>query len=317
MADIRAGLSDLYALDPAYEVVLGVGGATAFWDAAVFALIERRSQHLVLGEFSAKFAAAVAGAPHLDMPDIRSADYGSAPVVDASADVDTFALIHNETSTGVMLPIARPDRPGALVLVDATSAAGAVEIDPAEADAYYFSPQKAFGSEGGLWIAIMSPAAVDRVSSLAASRWAPSSISLAEAIANSRQNQTYNTPALATLHLLRSQLHWMAEHGGLSWAADRARRSSGIVYAWADGSDYASSFVVDEALRSTTTVTVDLDETVPAALVSDVLRRHGVVDIDGYRKLGRNQLRIATFPNIASNDVARLTAAIDFVVGLL
>jgi phosphoserine aminotransferase len=313
VADIRAGLADLYALAAEYEVVLGVGGATAFWDAAVFGLIERRSQHLVLGEFSAKFAAAVSGAPHLEAPEIRAAEPGTAPAADAGADVDSFALIHNETSTGVMPPIERPARPGALVLVDATSAAGAVQLDATQVDAYYFSLQKAFGSEGGLWVALMSPLALERAASLAGRRWVPPSLSFSEAIANSRQNQTYNTPALATLHLMRSQLRWMAGNGGLPWAADRARRSSSIVYAWAERSGFASPFVADEALRSTTTVTVDLEEWLPASLVCDVMRRHGIVDIEGYRKLGRNQLRIATFPNVAPEDVERLTAAIDFV----
>jgi phosphoserine aminotransferase len=317
VADIRSGIAELYSLDNGYEVVLGLGGATAFWDAAVFGLISQRSQHLVLGEFSAKFAAVVGGAPHLDAPDVRTAEPGSAPSPDASVEVDVFALIHNETSTGVMPPIARPERPQALVLVDATSAAGAVEVDLKATDAYYFSPQKAFGSDGGLYLAIMSPAAIERVASLGESRWTPPFLSLALAIENSRQNQTYNTPALATLHLLRSQLRWMRDNGGLSWAAQRAATSSAIVYQWAESSDFADAFVADPALRSTTTVTVDLDDAVPATAVTDVLRRHGVVDIDGYRKLGRNQLRIATFPNIEPEDVARLIAAIDYVVGAM
>jgi len=314
VADIRAGLTELYALPDGYEVVLGVGGTTVFWDAAIFGLIIHRSQHTTYGEFSAKFATAVTGAPHLASPDVREAEPASASVPDPSVDVDTFALIHNETSTGVMVQIARPLRPNTLVLVDATSAAGAVTVDPTAFDAYYFAPQKAFGSDGGLWLALLSPAAIDRIADLNASRWSPPSIALQIAVDNSRLNQTYNTPALATLFLLRDQLRWMADQGGLAWAAARSRRSAAHLYGWAERSEVATPFVTDVALRSTTTVTIDLDPAVDADAVAALLAANGIFDIGGYRKLGRNQLRIATFPAIDPGDIERLTGAIEFVM---
>ena len=314
VADIRERVSRLYDLPDGYEVVLGVGGATAFWDAAVFQLIEHRSQHLVFGEFSAKFAAVAAGAPHLGAPHIVERPPGDAPEPDPDADVDTFALIHNETSTGVTTEIRRPDRPGALVLVDATSAAGAVPVDPGEFDAYYWSPQKAFGSEGGLWVAIVSPSALDRIATLAGERWTPPFLDLARAVAESRINQTYNTPALATLWLLSSQLEWIEDQGGLEWAVARSAGSAALVYEWAAASPVAAPFVRRPELRSATTVTIDLDQGISADRLTAILSNNGVRDVGGYRKLGRNQVRIATFPAIEPDDIRRLLACIDFVI---
>lgn len=314
---IKQGLVDMYALPDSYEVVLGVGGTTSFWEAAAFGLIEQRSQHLVFGEFSEKFARLTTGAPWLDEPEIVASEPGTHPLPVPDPEVDAFCFTHNETSTGVMMPIVRPRGGSALVLVDATSAAGAVEVDPLEFDAYYFSPQKAFGSEGGLWVALLSPAGVSRAMSLAEDRWIPPFSNLQTAIENSRLDQTYNTPALATLFLLRSQIDWITESGGLPWASARASASSAHLYEWAETSEYARPFVMLPAQRSTTTVTVDLDEAVPAQRVTEILRHNGIVDVSGYRKLGRNQLRIATFPTIPPDDIERLTAAIDYVAGLL
>lgn len=313
VADIRAGMASLYGLPDRYEVALGVGGATMFWEVAGHSLIAARSQHLSIGEFSSKFAAAVAGMDHLDEPSVITAPPGSAAAATPDPEVDTFALIHNETSTGVMPPLVRV-QPDALVLVDATSAAGAVRVDPGVFDAYYFSPQKAFGSEGGLWVALCSPAAVSRVEQLATERSISPMASLQVALENSRQNQTYNTPALATLFLLSDQISWLAAHGGLEWAETQTRASSSIVYEWAEASPYATPFVKDVSLRSPTVVTVDLGEAVSAEAIAAVLRANGIVDLLGYRKIGQNQLRVATFPSIEPSDVERLVAAIDYVV---
>lgn len=311
---IRSGLTALYRLPDGYEVVLGVGGATAFWDAAAFGLIERTSQHLVFGEFSGKFAAVVAGAPHLADPQVIESAPGSHPAAQADGAVDLYALTHNETSTGVMMPVERPATTG-LVAVDATSAAGVAPVDPAEFDVYYFSPQKAFGSEGGLWVALCSPAAIHRIESIAASgRWRPPFLDLALAVDNSRKDQTYNTPALATLFLLAHQIDRMQEQGGLAWAQQRSGRSSQTIYEWAEASEYAEPFVADPAMRSLTVATVDLAAEVSADTVEGVLRANGIVDTFGYRKLGRNQLRIACFPNIDPDDVVTLVAAVDHVV---
>ncbi len=318
VGDIRRGLAEMYALPDGYEVVLGVGGATAFWDAAAFGLIERRSQHLVFGEFSSKFASVVAAAPHLDDPEVIEAEPGTHPVAAASGGVDLYGLTHNETSTGVMMPVTRPAGTSGLVAVDATSAAGAIPVNPHQFDAYYFSPQKAFGSEGGLWVALVSPAAVERIEQLdSGDRWIPPFLSLYLALDNSRKDQTYNTPALATLSLLRHSIRRMLDGGGLSWATDRSTRSSSTIYGWADASSFAEPFVADPAQRSITVATIDLSEDVSADTVEAVLRRNGIVDTFGYRKLGRNQLRIACFPNIDPDDVATLTAAIDYIVGRL
>jgi phosphoserine aminotransferase len=310
---IRRGLEALYELPDTYEVILGVGGATAFWDAAAFGLVESRSQHLVFGEFSSKFAAVTRDAPWLDEPEVVEAAPGSHPLPVVDADIDAYCLTHNETSTGVMMPITRPGGGSAVVLVDATSAAGAAVVDPAEFDSYYFSPQKALGSEGGLWVALCSPMAVTRIEAIAAERWVPPFLSLDLALTNSRKDQTYNTPALATLFLLQRQIDWLLDGGGLEWAASRSQAASRIVYDWAETTDYATPFVRVPAQRSTTTVTIDLDTAMSVDGIIDVLARHGIVDIGGYRKLGRNQLRIATFPNVETDDVERLLGAIDFV----
>ncbi|CAN5430840.1 MAG: phosphoserine transaminase [Acidimicrobiia bacterium] len=314
---VRSGLTALYRLPDGYEVVLGVGGATAFWDCAAFGLIERRSQHLVFGEFSAKFAAVTKAAPHLDDPETISSEPGTHPHPVPSEVVDAYAFTHNETSTGVTMPIIRPGSDG-LVLVDATSAAGAIAVDPTQFDVYYFSPQKAFGSDGGLWVALCSPAAVKRISRIGSSvRWIPAFLSLTLAVDNSRKDQTYNTPALATLFLLAHQIDRMLERGGLEWAIDRSRRSSATIYQWAEARDFASPFVTDPGMRSPTVVTIDLDPSISADTVEAVLRANGVLDTFGYRKLGRNQLRISCFPNVEPDDVATLTAAIDHIVAKL
>lgn len=310
---IQDGISALYELPDDYEVMLGVGGATSFWDAAAFGLVTSRSAHFVCGEFSEKFATVTAGAPHLNAPVVISAPYGSAPEPRDVEDVDVAAYIHNETSTGVKAPFARIG--DALVLVDGTSAAGAIPFDVSTIDAYYFSPQKAFGSEGGLWLSIMSPAAVERIETIAASkRWIPPFLSLSVALDNSRKNQTYNTPALATLFLLDRQISSGLSSGGLGALAQRSLDSSQHVYEWAETKPFTTPFVSSPALRSPTVVTVDLDDSVPAGDVIRVLEANGIVDIGGYRKLGRNQLRIATFPTIPTSDVEALTACIDFTV---
>lgn len=315
---IRSRLAELFRLPDGYEVALGNGGASLFWDAATFCLIERRSQHLVFGEFSSKFATAAAAAPHLEEPDVIESAPGTHPWPKALDGIDTYALTHNETSTGVMMPIERPPGAGdALVVVDATSGAGGLRVDPRQFDAYYFSPQKAFGSEGGLWLALLSSRAIERIQRLSATRWVPAILDLGVALANSREDQTLNTPALATLFLLDHQLGWMLENGGLEFAAGRCDRSAAIVYGWAEASSYAAPFVADPDQRSRTVATIDLDPAVDATVVSAVLRRNGIVDTEPYRKLGRNQLRLAMFPAIDPEDVEVLTAAIDHVVGRL
>ena len=312
--NIREGLADLYTLPSGYEVLLGNGGATAFWDAAALGFVEHKSQHLSFGIFSAKFAAVVAGAPYLATPEIIVSEYGTHPLPIASADVDTYALTHNETTTGVRMEIRRPDAAG-LVLVDATSAAGALRVDPKEFDVYYFSPQKAFGSEGGLWVAACSGAAVDRIERIASSdRYIPAFLSLQVALENSRQFQTYNTPALATLFLLDHQIRWILSMGGLEWAASRCDRNAEILYGWADRSDFAFPYVAEPAERSTATATIDFDASVPASEVASVLRANGILDTEPYRKLGRNQLRIGLWPAIEAADIEALTSSIDYIV---
>ena len=317
VARLRAGLRDLFSLPDGYEVVLGNGGATEFWDIATFGLIERKSQHLSFGEFSSKFAAAAAAAPFLDDPSVVKSEPGTHPLPVAEAGVDLYALTHNETSTGVMMPIRRvagADE-GALVAVDATSGAGGLPVDASEFDVYYFSPQKCFASDGGLWLALMSPAALDRVARIAASgRWVPASYDLTIALDNSTKDQTYNTPALATVHLMTTQVEWMNEQGGLSWCVERTADSSSRLYTWAEKTSYTTPFVADAEKRSQVIGTIDFDDAVDAAQVAKVLRANGIVDTEPYRKLGRNQLRIAMFPAIEPSDVEALTACIDWVV---
>lgn len=317
---VRTGLAELFSLPDGHEVVLGNGGATAFWDAAAFGLVERRARHLVCGEFSSKFAAVTAGAPHLDDPEVVESDPGTRPPHAAGDDpsaVDAYAYPHNETSTGVMLPVERPAdlAEGTLVLVDATSAAGGARVDPAAFDVYFFSPQKCFSSDGGLWLALCSPAAVERIERIRASgRWVPPSLDLGIALEQSRLDQTYNTPALATLFLLAEQVEWMLAGGGLGFAAGRCDRSASILYGWAEAHPLATPFVADPVARSTVTGTIDLDASVDAAEVTRVLRAHGIVDVDPYRKLGRNQIRVAMFPSIDPDDVEALTRCVDVVV---
>ena len=311
---VRAGLHELFALPPGWEVVLGNGGTTAFWDVATFGLIEWKSQHCSFGEFSSKFAAAADAAPHLAPPDVISAPVGSHPMPAADPSVDLYALTHNETSTGVMMSLQRPVGADGLIAVDATSAAGGLPWSPAEVDVYYFAPQKCFASDGGLWLALCSPAAVERIERINSSgRWIPASLDLKIALENSRQDQTYNTPALATLFLLEQQLLWMNGLGGLDACVARSQRSADLLYGWADKAPYASPFVADEAMRSTVVGCIDLDG-VDAKTVSAVLRDNGIVDTDSYRRLGRNQLRIAMFPAIDPDDVDALTGCIDHVV---
>ncbi len=319
---VRAGLATLLGLPEGYEVLVGNGGATAFWDAAAFGLIETRSQHLSFGEFSSKFAAVARGTPHLEDPDVIESAPGTCPDPVPREGIDIYALTHNETSTGVVAPVLRPRGSGvdagALVVVDATSASGGVRVDPAEFDVYYFSPQKCLASDGGLWLAACSPAGVERIERLAASgRWLPPSLSLLLALENSRQDQTYNTPALATLFLLAHQVEWILDHGGLEWAAGRSEASSTILYQWAESHPLASPFVTAPERRSPVVVTIDLDAAADADVVSAVLRRNGIVDTESYRKLGRNQLRIACFPAVEPDDVMRLTRALDHVISAL
>ena len=313
---LKTSLASIHSLPDGYEVVLGVGGATAFWDAAAFGLIESRSAHFTCGEFSAKFAAVSAGAAHLEDPVVIPADYGEAPDPAPVDGVDTTAFIHNETSTGVIAPFSRVG--SELVLVDGTSAAGAIPFDAATTDAYYFSPQKALASEGGLWVAFMSSDAIDRINRIASSgRWIPPSLSLQIAVSNSAKNQTYNTPSIATLFLMAEQVDSVLDEGGLSVAAARSVASSTHLYDWAEASDFADPFVRRHELRSPTVVTIDLANDVEADTVAAILDSNGISGTQSYRKLGRNQLRVATFPSIPTPDVQALTACIDYVVSEL
>ncbi|MCZ2804022.1 phosphoserine transaminase [Modestobacter sp. VKM Ac-2983] len=317
---VREGLSQLFDLPDGYQVVLGNGGTTAFWDAATIGLIRQRSAHGSYGEFSAKFASGVAEAPFLDAPVITKAAPGSLALPEAQAGVDAYAWAHNETSTGVMAPVSRPAGidADALVLIDATSGAGGLPVDVAQTDVYYFAPQKSFASDGGLWIALMSAAALERVAEIKASgRWIPGFLDLSIAVDNSGKDQTYNTPAVATLFLLADQIEWMLSLGGLSGAVARSEESSSRLYGWAEKTSYTSPFVADPEQRSFVVGTVDFDESVDAALVAATLRAHGVVDVEPYRKLGRNQLRVGMFPAVDPDDVSALTACIDHVVGRL
>jgi phosphoserine aminotransferase len=315
VGSVRERTAALFGLPDGYEVILGNGGSTAFWDAAAFGLIERRSQNLVFGEFGGKFAGA-AKTPWLEAPDVREATPGGRATAEAVEGVDVYAYPHNETSTGVAAPIARVHGDsGALTVVDATSAAGGIDLDIAETDVYYFAPQKNLGSDGGLWLAVVSPAAIERIERIAASgRYIPEFLSLKNAVDNSRLNQTLNTPALATLLLMDEQLGWILGNGGLSWADARTRESSQALYDWAEASAFATPFVADPADRSPVVVTVDFDDAVDAAAVAKSLRANGIVDTEPYRKLGRNQLRVATFVSIEPDDVRQLIRAIDYTV---
>ncbi|WP_375486305.1 phosphoserine transaminase [uncultured Jatrophihabitans sp.] len=316
VARIRAGLTALFDAPAGYEVLLGNGGSTSFWDAAAFGLVRERSAHLVCGEFSNKFAAVTRGAPFLAEPVVHASEYGSAPALVADDGVDVYAWPQNETSTGVVLPVRRPDGadPAALALVDATSAAGAVPVELAQTDVYYFAPQKAFAAEAGLWLALCSPAAIERIGELRAQRWAPPTLDLTLALENSRKDQTYNTPAVASLWLLAHQVEWLLGAGGLPWAAARTQDSSGRLYRWAEATAYTTPFVADPVLRSPVVGTIDLDPAVDAATVIAVLRANGIVDTDSYRALNRNQLRIGMFPAVDPDDVEALTRCVDHVV---
>ena len=313
---VRDGLRQLFSLPDGYEVILGNGGSTAFWDAAAFGLIDTRSLHLTYGEFSAKFASAVAKNPFVGDPIVVKADPGGAPDPVSDPSVDLIAWAHNETSTGVAVPVQRPAGAGdALIAIDATSAAGGLPVDITEADAYYFAPQKNFAGDGGLWIALMSPAALARVEKVAAAgRWVPEFLSLPIAIENSVKNQTYNTPAIATLILLAEQIDWLLGNGGLEWATKRTADSSARLYAWAEATEYTTPFVADPALRSQVVGTVDFADDVDASAVAKILRTNRIVDTEPYRKLGRNQLRVGMFPAVEPDDVSALTQCIDWVV---
>ena len=315
--DIRAGLAELFCLPDGYEVLLGNGGSTAFWDAAAFGLVERRAEHLVFGEFSAKFAAVTAGAPFLDAPAVEQSEAGTHPELVADPSVDTYAYPHNETSTGVMMEVQRPDASG-LVLVDATSGAGGLRVEPSQFDVYYFAPQKCFAGDAGLWIACCSPAAIERIARLETlDRWVPPSLSLPIALENSRLDQTYNTPALASLFLLDESIRWMLDGGGLDFTSARCDRSSEILYGWAEASTFANPFVAKPSERSRVSGTIDFADGVDAAAIAQALRANNIVDTEPYRKLGRNQLRIALFPAIEPDDVAIVTRAIDYLAEAL
>jgi len=319
VARVRAGLAELFDLPDGYEIALGNGGATAFWDAATCCLVRDRALHLAYGEFSAKFAACTRGAPFLRDPIVIEARAGDAPEPAADADADVIAWAHNETSTGVMVPVMRPGGAGdALVLIDATSGAGGLPVDVSQADAYYFAPQKGFASDGGLWLALLSPAAQERIASLTSGggqqRWIPDFLSLSIALENSVKDQTYNTPAVATLFLLADQLEWMLAQGGLEAMVARTSESSRHLYAWAERHSHATPFVADASKRSLVVGTIDFDDAIDAAAIAATLRANGIVDVEPYRKLGRNQLRVAMFPATDPSDVRALTACIDWVL---
>ncbi|GAC68297.1 phosphoserine transaminase [Gordonia soli] len=324
VGEIRSGLADLFALPDGYEVVLSNGGTTAFWDAASFGLIKQRSLHLTYGEFSSKFATVAKKAPFLDEPSVISTDPGTAPdpaalTADDFGGVDLIGWAQNETSTGVAVPVSRPaGSADALIAIDATSGAGGLPVNVADADAYYFAPQKSFASDGGLWIALLSPAALERIAQIAETdRWVPEFLSLPTAVDNSSKNQTYNTPAVASLLLLNNQIRWMLDQGGLDWCVARTADSSRRLYEWAEASEYATPFVTDPTLRSQVVGTIDFSDDVDAAAVAKVLRANGIVDTEPYRKLGRNQLRIGMFPAIDPEDISQLTRSIDHVVAAL
>ncbi|MGO3147249.1 MAG: phosphoserine transaminase [Leucobacter sp.] len=319
VGSVREGLSELFRAPEGYEIILANGGATTFWDSAVHSLIERRSQHLTFGEFGAKFAKAAGAAPFLEEPAILAADAGSRSDFEPRADIDVYAYPQNETSTGVMAEVRRVSGEGvdagALTVIDATSAAGGIDFDASETDVYYFSPQKNFASDGGIWFALVSPAAIERIERVTnGDRYIPETLNLSGALTNSRLNQTLNTPALATLALMDEQVRWMNSNGGLTWASERTAESSSVLYEWAEASSRATPFVADPAHRSQVVVTIDFDDQVDAQAISKALRANGIVDTEPYRKLGRNQMRIATFTAIEPDDVRALTGAIDYVL---
>jgi len=313
VADIQSGLLDLFEAPPGYEVILGNGGSTAFWDAAAHSLVSERAQALVHGEFGAKFAQALT-APWLKQPEVIRAEPGSRSDLSFSEAVDVYAYPHNETSTGVVAPVRRVPSASALMLTDATSAAGGIKFDAAETDAYYFAPQKNFGSDGGLWLALVSPAAIERIETIAGTRYIPEFLSLKTALDNSRLNQTLNTPAIATLFLLREQINWMLQSGGIDFTDARTRENSSLLYDWADKTDYATPFVANPEHRSQVVVTIDFDDAVDASEVAKVLRNNGIVDVEPYRKLGRNQLRVATFVATEPAEITSLISCIEYVV---
>jgi len=318
VAEVRNGLAELLRAPDGYEIILGNGGSTGFWDCATFGLIDNRSHHLAFGEFGAKFASGIAAAPHLAEPSILQSEPGTHPPLEAVEGVDAYCYTHNETSTGVMLDPVRVDDPDALMLVDATSGAGGLHFDASATDVYYFAPQKALAADGGLWIAMVSPAAIERIERIAASdRWCPPSLDLKIALDNSRKDQTYNTPALATIFLTAKTVGWFNDNGGLSWSAGRSTKSAEILYGWAEASDTATPFVQIEAQRSKVVATIDFDESISADTLCDVLRANGIVDTNGYRKLGRNQLRIGMFPAIEPSDIEALTRCLDYCVSAL
>jgi phosphoserine aminotransferase len=317
---VREGLSMFFDLPDGYEVILGNGGSTAFWDIAAFGLVRDRAQHLSFGEFSSKFAAVTTKAPFLGEPTVITSEPGTRPDPVPEAGIDVYAWAHNETSTGVMCPVQRVEGADddSLVLIDATSGAGGLPVEVDQADVYYFAPQKSFASDGGLWLGLFSPAALARVEEVAASgRWVPDFFSLPTAIDNSRKQQTYNTPAVATLAMLANQVEWLNDNGGLDWATSRTADSSGRLYDWAEATDYTSPYVADPSHRSRVVATIDFDDAVDAAAVAKTLRANGVVDVEPYRKLGRNQLRVACFPAVEPDDVSRLIASVEYVVGEL
>ena len=318
VARVQSGLAELFSLPDGYEILLGNGGSTAFWDAATFSLVRERAAHATFGEFGSKFAQATTSAPFLAPSAITSSPAGTAVLPELVADADVYAWAHNETSTGAMAPVRRVPgsaEAGALTLIDATSGAGGLAVDVAETDVYDFAPQKSFASDGGLWLAVTSPAAIERIAEIHASdRWIPEFLSLQNAVTNSRAHQTLNTPAIATLFLLAEQIDWMLAQGGLAWAAARTAESAGHLYSWAESHSFATPFVADPATRSTVVGTIDFDDSIDAAAISRVLRANGVVDVDPYRKLGRNQLRVAMFPAVEPSDVQALTASIDYII---
>lgn len=313
---VREGLTQLYGLPDGYEVMVGNGGSTSFWDAATFSLVESRAQHCAFGEFGSKFAKATSAAPFLEPSHIIEAPAGDIAVPEAADGIDVYAWPHNETSTGAMAPVVRPDGIGdALTVIDGTSAAGGLALDPRQADVYYFAPQKSFGSDGGLWLALVSPKAIDRIGRIAATkRWIPATLDLASALDNSRANQTLNTPAVATLVMLAAQLEWLNSNGGMEFATARTSESARRIYQWAERTEFTETFVTNPSARSSVVATVDLSPVVDSSELRSILRKNGVVDVDPYRKLGRNQIRVGMFPAVDPDDVTALTVCIDWIV---